>query len=289
LDSRRSPARLALIAPPALYLFVFLAIPMGLMGLLSFRPALRGGIANFDWTPTLEHYRATFAEGGYTRLLWLSVGVALVVALITTALAYPVAYFLAFRAGRRAPLLLTLLIIPFWTSYLLRLIAWKIILGTNGAINSFFLWTGVIEEPVGLLLYSRTAVVVTLVYVWLPFVALPIYASLLRIDRSVLEAAGDLGARPWQRLLRVTLPLSAPGVFAAYLMVFIPTVGEYVSPLLVGGSKGSLYGNIIEIFFGDGINWPRGSAMAMIMLAGVMALVLLIARLVNVRRIVEEP
>jgi spermidine/putrescine transport system permease protein len=141
---------------------------------------------------------------------------------------------------------------------------------------------------VTILLYSRTAVVITLVYVWLPFVALPIYATMLRIDRRLLEAASNLGAPPATAFRRVTLPLSLPGVAAAFLMVFIPTVGEYVAPLLVGGSQGALYGNIIEIFFGDGINWPLGSALAMVMAVGILALLFVLTRTRPVRRLLDD-
>lgn len=276
-----------LISLPTVWLLFFFVVPLILMAVYSLRPDMRGGLFKFGWSPTLDHYRTIFESQDYVRLLGVSVQVALVVALAGTVLAYPIAYFLAFRVQRRAPIFLTLLILPFWTSYLLRIIAWKIILGSNGLINSLLLHTGLIHEPISLLLYSREAVVITLVYVWLPFIALPIYAALQRIDRSLLEAAAINGAPPWLAFLRVTLPLSLPGVIASFLMVFIPTVGEYVTPLLVGGSGGSLYGNIIEIFFGDGLNWPLGSAMALIMLIGVLALVVMVARLIDLRRFLQ--
>lgn len=280
--------RWASVVLPALFLVAFLVLPLLLMAVLSLRPSLRGGVFNTNWVPTFEHYDAVLESGSFLPLLGTSARIALLVAGTATLLAYPLAYFLAFRAGRRTSLLLVLLIIPFWTSYLLRMIAWKIILGTNGAINSFLIYLGLIEEPSSLLLYNRSAVVVTLVYVWLPFVALPIYAALLRVDGSWLEAAGSLGATRRQTFLRVTLPLSLPGVLAGFLMVFIPTVGEYVAPILVGGTRGSMYGNIIETFFGDGINWPLGSALAFIMLAGVLVVVLIGVKTLRVDRLLEE-
>jgi spermidine/putrescine transport system permease protein len=270
-----------------IWLLLFFVVPLLLMAVYSLRPDTRGGLFNFAWTPTFEHYRSIVENQDYLRLLMVSAQVAFVVALVGTTLAYPIAYFLAFRVQRRATVFLTLLILPFWTSYLLRIIAWKIILGSNGLINSLLLHLGLTQEPIALLLYSREAVVVTLIYVWLPFVALPIYAALQRIDRSLLEAAAINGAPPWLAFLRVTLPLSLPGVIASFLMVFIPTVGEYVTPVLVGGSRGALYGNIIETFFGDGLNWPLGSAMALIMLVGVLVLVVIVARLVDLRRFVQ--
>ncbi len=284
--SRRSLTPLALMGGPTLWLAVLFVLPLLLMAAFSLRPDMRGGLFSLDWTPTLEHYRTVLQGGVYLPLLWISVRVAFSVALAATVLAFPLAYFLVFRAGLRAPLLLTFLILPFWTSYLLRIIAWKIILGTNGVINSLLMYLGLVSDPVPILIYSRLAVVITLVYVWLPFVALPIYAALQRIDRSLLEASTILGAPAWFTFLRVTLPLSLPGVIAGFIMVFIPTVGEFVTPILVGGSRGALYGNIVELFFGDGINWPLGSAMALIMLVGVLALFAVVIRLVDLRRFI---
>jgi spermidine/putrescine transport system permease protein len=269
------------------WLALFFILPMLGMALLSLRPDLRGGLFRAGWLPTLDHYRAILTGGIYLPLLWLSIRVAATVALVATLLAYPLAYFLAFHAGKRATLLLTLAILPFWTSYLLRIIAWKTILGSNGLVNNLLIYAGLVSEPVRILLYSRLAVTVTLVYLWLPFVALPIYATMLRINPALLDAAAILGAGPWRAFFRITLPLSLPGVIAGFFMVFIPTVGEYITPLLVGGSRGSLYGNLIELYFGDGANWPLGSAMSIIMLFGVLVLALIAARLVDFKRLVQ--
>jgi spermidine/putrescine transport system permease protein len=282
---KRQSVAFALIAPPAVWLLLFFVIPMISMGVLSFRPDMHGALFVLDWQPTLKQYTA--ATKSYMGLLGLSIEVAAGVALVTTVLAYPLAYFLVFKAKERATLLLTLAILPFWTSYLLRIIAWKIILGTDGMINSTLTTLGLIHDSVPLLLYSRTAVVITLVYVWLPFVALPIFASLQRISTSLLEAAAILGAPPWLTFLRVTLPLSLPGVLAGFIMVFVPSVGEYVTPLLVGGSNGNLYGNIIQTFFGQGINWPLGSALSVIMLLGVLLLAIVALRIADLKRFME--
>jgi len=283
--ARRNPLPWLLMAAPSVWLAIFFVAPLALMAFYSLRPNMEGGLFAWGWQPTLSNYRTILQGESYLPLLWVSIRVALVVAFCATLLSYPLAYFLVFRARLRAPLLLTLLILPFWTSYLLRIISWKVILGSNGVINSLLTYIGLVDQPVPLLIYSRLAVVVTLVYVWLPFVALPIYAALQRIDASLLEAATILGAPRWLAFLRVTFPLSLPGVIAGFFMVFIPTVGEFVTPLLVGGSRGALYGNLIEIFFGDGINWPLGAAMAFIMLLGVFALAGVVARLVDLRRL----
>jgi spermidine/putrescine transport system permease protein len=165
--------------------------------------------------------------------------------------------------------------------------ALKIMLGSNGVVNSFLTYTGLIGEPLTILLYNRYAVVITLIYVWIPFAALPILAALQRIDLSLFEAAADLGATPFRQFWRVTLPLSLPGVLAAFFMVFIPTVGEYVTPLLVGGSQGFMYGNIIQDFFTKAANWPLGSALSMIMLVATLAMVAIALRLVDLRKLIE--
>ena len=272
--------------PPLLWLSLFFVLPVLLMAAFSFRSDIRGDLLQF-WTPTLEQYASVAAIGSYWRLLGISALTALGIGIGAVVLAYPLAYFLALRAGHRAGFYLILLLVPFWTSYLLRVMAWKILLGTEGVINSFLIYIGIIQEPLTALLYNRTAVILTLVYVWIPFAALPILASLQRIDTSLFEAAADLGARPIRQFTRITLPLSLPGVFAAFFMVFIPTVGEYVTPLLVGGSRGFLYGNIIQDFFTKAANWPLGSALSMIMLATTMILVVLATRLVDLRQLFE--
>jgi len=270
----------AVILPPALWLGVFFIAPLLLMAAFSFRAGMGGRIFS-DWGWTLDNYTTLSETPSYMRLLWTSGWMALLVAVLGTIFAYPLACFLAFRVRLRAHVYLTLLIIPFWTSYLLRVLAWKLILGSGGVINAFLLYLRIIEEPISVFFYSRFAVIVTLTYVWTPFVALPILASLQRIDRSLLEAAANLGASPFHTFLRVTLPLSLPGVIAGAFMVFIPTIGEYVTPLLVGGSSGFMYGNIIQDFFGRAVNWPLGAALAVVMLGTSLALVSVIARVLR--------
>ena len=275
-----------LYLPPVFWLGLFFILPLLLMAAFSFRASLSGGIIRL-WVPTLIQYERLFATLSYWRLLGTSILVALAVAACAVVLAYPIAYFLRFRAGRRAGLYLILLLVPFWTSYLLRVMAWKLMLGSEGVINSFLSYLGLISDPIPLLLYSRQAVVLTLIYVWIPFITLPILVALQRVDPALLEAASDLGAPPSRAFSRITFPLSLPGVVAGFFMVFIPTVGEYVTPLLVGGSRGSLYGNIIQDFFTKAANWPFGSAMSMIMLVLTLALVVVAVRLVNLRELIE--
>jgi spermidine/putrescine transport system permease protein len=272
-----------LSVPAATALGVFLVLPLLFMVALSFRPDLSGQLLG-PFSPTLEHYQKVADTGSYWNLLFLSALIALGVAAIAVLAAYPLAYFLAFRAGRRAGLFLILLLVPFWTSYLLRVMAWRLMLDTSGVLNSILTGLGLTAEPLDLL-YNRFAVVVTLIYVWIPFAMLPMLAAMGRIDPRLHEAATDLYASPWQQLRRVTIPLSLPGVIAAFFMVFIPTVGEYVTPLLVGGAQGSMYGNIVQAFFIGSFNWPLGSALSVIMLGLTLALVIVGLRVVQPRRL----
>jgi spermidine/putrescine transport system permease protein len=199
-------------------------------------------------------------------------------------IAYPMAYFLAFRVVRHKMLWLIIITIPFWTSYLLRVFAWKIILGYNGVINSFLIWAGIIDKPLEFLLYNPLAVVITLAHAWVAYAILPIYVSLEKIDRSLLEAATDLGDRPWQRFLHVTLPLSLPGVIASTLMVFIPTVGDYVTPSLVGGPTGVMVGNTTQSLFGQRNDGPLGAALSTVVMLIVTLIVCLFLWAVGYRK-----
>jgi spermidine/putrescine transport system permease protein len=274
-----------LALPPYAWLAAFLLAPVLLIVVISLRP--EPGPIDFGdpWAPSLVQYERILGTASYLRALGISAVMALIVAASATVLAFPIAYFLAFRAGRRAALFLVLLLIPAAVSFLLRVMAWRLMLGQEGGINSLLQWLGVIDGPLDLLIYSRAAVVVTLVYVWIPFAALPIYAAMGRIDRRQLEAAADLGAGPWSRFWRVTVPLSLPGAVAAFFMVFIPTVGEYITPRLVGGSETYMYGQLIQDFFGRAASWATGSAAAVIMLVLTVSLVLVAVRLVDLRRV----
>jgi spermidine/putrescine transport system permease protein len=274
-----------LAVPPYVWLGLFFALPLALIIAISLRP--ESGPIDFDdpWNLSFVQYQEIFATPAFLRLLGISILMALGIAGVATVFAYPIAYFLAFRARRRVGLYLVLLLIPFATSYLLRVMAWRLMLGGEGAINSLLQGIGLTSEPLDLLLYSRAAVMITLIYVWIPFAALPIYAALQRIDRGHLEAAADLGAGPWSRFRRVTIPLSLPGALAAFFMVFIPTVGEYVTPSLVGGTEGIMYGNIIRDFFSSAGSWAIGSALSVIMLVVTLVLVVVALRVIDLRRV----
>ncbi len=260
----------SLLSPTLGVMLLALALPVGLLGTYSFWTQ---NYLDIDHTLTLANYSMYFEKPIYNALLWKSIRISGMVTIATVLLAYPMAYFIAFRVTRHKMIWLILITIPFWTSYLLRVFAWKIILGYNGVINSGLISLGLISEPISWILYNPTAVVVTLAHAWAAFAILPIYVSLEKIDRSLLEAATDLGDGPMMRFLRVTLPLSMPGVIAASLLVFIPTVGDYVTPKLVGGTTGIMIGNIIQSMFGKANNWPMGAALSIISMLVITALI----------------
>ena len=268
---RRSEAarNYALISPTLLVLLFTLAAPVLLLVLSSLWTQV-GFVV--DTQPTLAQYAAVLEREGYRTLFLRSVGIASLVTLATLLLAYPMAYFVAFKVTRGKFVWLLLLSIPFWTSYLLRIFAWKVILGYNGVINSSLVALGLIAEPLEFLLYNPTAVVVTLTHAYAAFAILPIYVSLEKIDRSLLEAAADLGDGAWRRFWRITLPLSLPGVIGAAVLVFVPVTGDYVTPTLVGGTDGVMIANLIQVQFGRVNNWPLGAALAVTSMAAVAAL-----------------
>ena len=254
-----------LVAPAVLYVGFLVAAPLVILVAYSFWTQ---SYVTLDRTPTLANYRAALTDPLVSHLLWRSVRIAGLVTLVTVLLAYPIAYFIAMKAVRKTTWLL-LITIPFWSSYLLRVFAWKLILGFNGVMNSALLSLGLIDEPLSFLLYNEFAVVLTLAHAWAPFAILPIYVSLQKIDRSLLEAATDLGDSPLRRFLRVTLPLSLPGIIAACLIIFIPTVGDYVTPALVGGSDGKMIANLIQVQFGAANNWPLGATLSLMAMVSV--------------------
>lgn len=288
----------ALLTPAFLVMAVMMVAP--LLALLALSFWTQNGF-DIDRTPTLANYW-TIVEPADTPFVWMgipipfkypppavlmikSIMVSLVATVLVIVLAYPMAYFLAFRIQRNKTLWLVLLTIPFWTSYLLRVFSWKIVLGYNGAINSALKALGIIDRPLEFLLYNPAAVTITLAHAWIAFTVLPIYVSLEKIDRSLLEAATDLGDTRWRRFLKVTLPLSAPGTIGAALLVFIPTVGDYVTPMLVGGPGGTMIGNLIQELFLKQNNAPLGAAVALMMMAVIGVLVAFFLWIIGFRKL----
>jgi spermidine/putrescine transport system permease protein len=278
----------SLLGLPLGWLAVFFVLPIAIVAAYSFDVySLNPGTHGF----TLGAWRSFVHDPVYLRLFWKSVKMSLTVSAIIVVLAYPLAYYLALSGTKRKYILLLLLIAPFLTSYLLRVLAWTVILGDQGAVNTFLFWTGLRspDHPLSQLLYSRFAVMLVLGYIWLPFVALPIFVSLESLDRSLLEAASDLGASRLQAFRRVTLPLSMPGVVAAFLFVFIPTLGEFITPSLVGGATGYMYGNQIVDLFGTGFpDWETGAVLAMFLLGVVTVLTVAFARFLQPRQVAAD-
>ena len=255
---------LSLISPTFIYAVIFLVVPILLVIANSFWTQ---NYLTIDRTFTFENYRVALTDPIYRDLLMRSLWISLLVSLFTVVLAYPIAFFISFHGGQHKGLWLFLITIPFWTSYLLRVMSWKVILGYNGVLNATLMGLGLTDGPSDAFLYNTSAVVITLTHAWATFAVLPIFVSLEKIDRSLVEAATDLGDGPLRRFLRITLPLSAPGIISATLIVMIPTVGDFVTPRLVGGKDGVMIANAIQAQFGKGANWPLGAALSVTTMA----------------------
>ena len=261
-----------LLSPTLMAMILGLVMPLAVLLTLSFWIQ---EYLDFIQTFSLKNYIDFFQKPIYIKILFKSIRMSSLVTFVTVLLAYPMAYFIAFRIQRNKLIWLILITVPFWTSYLLRVFAWKIMLGYNGVINSGLKSLGLLNEPLEFLLYNPTSVVITLAHAWAAFAILPIYVSLEKIDRSLIEAARDLGESAIITFVRVTFPLSLPGVIAASLLVFIPTVGDYVTPSLVGGPSGIMIGNIIQSMFGKAQNWPLGAAISVMSMITVTLMVCL--------------
>lgn len=270
----RPPAafRLGMSAPGVLVTSTLIVFALALVVFLSFR-INDGSLLGAGFT------LGNFVNAVGDPLSWLiilrSLGIAGLVTLATVVTAFPVAYYLAFHAGRRRGLILFLVTLPFWTSYLLRVFAWKIVLAYNGVLNSALVGSGITAEPTLAFLNTPAAVIVTLAHAYAPFAILPIYVALETIPKSLTEAASDLGARPWTAFRRVILPNAMPGVLAAALVVFVPTVGDYVTPAMVGGPSSTMIGSMIQAQFGKANDWPFGAALAVCVMLVILALVLI--------------
>jgi spermidine/putrescine transport system permease protein len=251
----------AIISPSALYVVIMLAAPLAMVLVYSVMTDGDGG--RVQWVFTLENYIKVWTGKVYQAIMWRSLYVSMLVTLATVLLAYPVAYFVSFYVSpSKKSLWLFLITIPFWTSYVIRVFLWKVILGYNGVINSGLMSLGIIDEPLTVINYNAGAMVMTLAHAYAPFAILPIFVVLEKIDRSLLEAGQDLGESKLRTFWRVTLPLSMPGVIAAVLIVFIPTIGDYVTPDLIGGGKIPMIANMIEVQMLKQQNKALGSAIA---------------------------
>jgi spermidine/putrescine transport system permease protein len=251
---------LKLISPTAIYVILLLAVPLATVLIYSI---LTGGRGNVSLPVTGENYAELWSKSVYGYIMAKSLMVALVVTASTVILAYPVAYFVSFHVKpERKSLWLFLITIPFWTSYIIRVSLWFVILGYGGVLDSTLMSLGILDSQLNVASYSILSIIIVLAHAYAPFAVLPIFVSLEKVDRSLLEAGQDLGESRWVTFLRVTLPLSMPGVIAAALIVFIPTVGDYVTPELVGDGKEPMIANLIETQLLKLQNFPQGSAFA---------------------------
>jgi spermidine/putrescine transport system permease protein len=256
---RRSRSRLELtllFLPTSLWLLLFIVVPLVMFFVYSF------------WTVkdeflvkgfSLVNYIRFFGNGMYPALLWRTFLLALGVSAITFAMGYPLALFISRKSGRAKSILYMLVLIPLLTSYIVRIYAMRLILGSNGLINNLLMMLGLIHEPLPFLLFNLFAIFLTLCVILAPFMVMPIFTSLEKIPRSLIEASRDLGASEFETFWRVIFPLSLPGVIAGFMFIFILTLGDFLTPILVGGTQGMTFGKVIQMNFGIAYDWPFGS------------------------------
>ena len=266
---------LLLLLPSLVLITIYLIIPIIMLVVMSFyRSSMFGVVPDFS----LVNYQQFTSSSLYVGLLIKSIRMALTVTAISLLVSYPFAYFLARASGRLKTALLILVMVPFWTSYLIRTMAWLPILGIKGIVNHSLLALQIVTDPIEAFLFNEFSVILTLIHIYMPFMVVPIFLSLDRLDSRLLEAAGDLGANPWRAFWNVTLPLSMPGVVGGVVMVFIAAFGAYVTPKLIGGSSGIMFGNVLADQYSGTFNWPFGAVLALIMISVVLLLLLIAGR-----------
>jgi len=266
-----------LALPAILWLTIFFLIPLGMVFVVSFMTRSTSGVGELPFT--LDHYERVFDL--FSGVLVRSVRIALITTIICLLAGYPMAFFIKTR--KRAlvrQIALFMVILPFWTNFLVRTYAWRVLLGREGTINGVLINLGLINEPLPLLL-NEFAVLVGLTYGFLPFMVLPIYAAVERFDFRYVEAARDLGANDWQIFWRILIPLTLPGIVAGCILVFIPSIGAYITPDLLGGNEGRMIGNFIHGQFTSRVNQPLGSALSMVLMGMVMIALLIYLRVIG--------
>jgi spermidine/putrescine transport system permease protein len=262
------------MSPSNIYLFILIVLPLILVIGLSFLS--RGTYGQVEFRLNLSNYTRLF-DPLYAKVLWFSLLVGFGTTIICLLFGYPLAYFIARAPSRQRSLLLFLILLPFWTNFIIRIYAWMTILRSGGLLDSLMQWLHLTQSPLNIL-YTPTAVMIGMVYEFLPFMVLPLYTSLEKVENSLLEAAADLGAPPWKAFLRVTLPLSVPGMIAGTILTFIPAMGMFVVPDILGGAKTILIGNVIRNQFLTARDWPFGAAASMVLMLMTMVLTLYYTR-----------
>lgn len=270
-----SVAGLLLAVPATLWLLLFAVTPLFLLALMSFWTSSIFGLST---TLTLANYRTIFSEPVYWLALLQTIRIAATVTICSLLVSYPIAFLISRAKGMRRNLLLLFLFVPFWSSYVVRTFVWLPMLGRNGLVNQTLMGLGVISEPLEWLLYNEMATHIGLIYVYTLFMTLPIFLALERIDKSLIEAAADLGATPRATFARVILPLSMPGVISGCVMVFLLCCGAYVTPQLLGGARGVMIGNVIAAQYNTANNWALGAALSVTVIAVVLVILAIAGR-----------
>ena len=248
--------------PIVVWLLFLVVVPLVFTFIMSFYSS--EGL-EIEKTLTLKNYKLFFTDTIYPRILFKSLRLALSVSIISIAMAYPLAYMVSFKMIRGRNLLFMMCIIPLWVSYLVRIIAWRSILGNRGVINSILMAIGITQGPLEFFLYNKFAIAITLTYICIPFVFIPVYTALEKIPKNIINAATDLGANEFHSFLNVVLPLSLPGLITGFIFSFIIALGDYIIPQQLGGTQGIMFGNLIYSQFGFAFNWPFGAALGFIL------------------------
>ncbi len=261
--------------PITVWLVLIVLVPVLLMFIMSFKQKSGYEILNVF---TFNNYLEFFKNETYWKLLLKSFRMAFIVSIVAIISGYPLAYFISRRLRKFRNFFYMLIITPLWVSYLVRIIAWRTILGNRGLINTALLNLGIIKEPLSIFLYNQVSVVITLTYIAIPFVFIPLYTSLEKIPNNIIDAARDLGASEFNTFINVIFPLSLPGLVTGFMLSFIIALGDYIIPAQLGGNTGIMYGNVVWAQFGGAFNWPFGSALGFILFF-IAAIVLIIAQI----------
>jgi len=270
------------LAPMGALMLVFVVLPLvAMLGMTFFKSGLFG----IEKTPSLANYEKLAGDEMYGIVLFRTLSLSIFVTALVLLVAFPTGYWLAKRVKRHKMLLLLLVFVPYWVSYVVRTYAWLPLLGNSGVINHVLLSLGLVQQPVGWLLYTQFSIVLVMVYVFLPFGIVPLYLSLERINDDLLRASADLGATPAETFRRVVVPLAMPGLAGAALTVFVLTVGAYVTPKLVGGPSALMFGNLVADQFGATFNWTWGATLALTLALAALIVVAIVSRRVPVTRV----
>ncbi len=275
----QKPRSFILGIPVTIWLILIVIIPVFLMFIMSFKQKSGYDIINVF---TFNNYLEFFKNGIYWRLMLKSFRMAFIVSTAAIITGYPMAYFISRRLRKFRNFFYMLIITPLWVSYLVRIIAWKTILGNKGLINLALMKLGITSEPISIFLYNQVSVVITLTYIAIPFAFISLYTSLEKIPNNLIDAARDLGASEFNTFLNVIFPLSLPGLITGFMLSFIIALGDYIIPSQLGGNSGIMYGNVVWAQFGQSYNWPLGSALGFILFF-IAAIVLVIAQVFGSR------